>query len=325
METGAPDDPWLELPQRAGPARRGLAGTRSAGPPRRAGSERRWLAVAAVVASDSPAPPAWRRAQISARGWTVCAIDVLVTENGRPVTALSAADFEVRDNGVPQTIDLVSLSDVGVSVVLALDLSASVDGPRLPVLRRAGYTLIDALTARDAAALVTFNRAAVLRVPLTDGPRSCSRRTRRGDGTTATPLSSTPRRPPCSWERPTAAATSSWYSATASIPRATRRQPWSSRRPAVPTAWSTPCPTSDDATPFLRDVSSATGGRVIEVDQDDDPDRPFSRCCASSAGAMSSPTRRAAWQAGGWHRLDVRVARGNARVRTRPGYFSAAP
>ena len=102
----------------------------------------------------------------------------------------------------------VSLSDVGVSVVLALDLSASVDGPRLPVLRRAGYTLIDALTSRDAAALVTFNRAAVLRVPLTDALDRV-RAALAAAAATATLLSSTPPRPPCSWERPTAAATSS--------------------------------------------------------------------------------------------------------------------
>ncbi len=58
--------------------------------------------------------------------------------------------------------------------MLALDLSASVKGPRLVVLRRAGYTLIDALTSSDSAALVTFNRAAVLTGAADDGPRSIS-------------------------------------------------------------------------------------------------------------------------------------------------------
>ena len=94
-------------------------------------------------------------------------IDVLVTDGGRPVTGLGAADFEVRDNGVPQTIDLVSLGDVAVSVVMVLDLSASLVGSRLVMLQGAGVSLLEALGPQDQAALLSFNRAVVQRVPLT--------------------------------------------------------------------------------------------------------------------------------------------------------------
>ena len=94
-------------------------------------------------------------------------IDVLVTEDGTAVTGLGAGDFEVRDNGVPQSIDLVRVGDLPVRVVLTLDASASVGGDRLAVLKRAGRTLIDALGPGDAAALISFNRAVVQRVALT--------------------------------------------------------------------------------------------------------------------------------------------------------------
>ena len=113
---------------------------------------------AAVAASQSPV--------FKARVEGV-RIDVLVTEGGRPLAGLRADDFDVRDNGVPQTVDLVSLGDVPVNVVLAFDVSASVSGHKLLGLTDAGSALLDALDASDSAALVTFNRWVVHQVPLT--------------------------------------------------------------------------------------------------------------------------------------------------------------
>ena len=72
-------------------------------------------------------------------------VDVLVTDNGRAVPGLGPGDFDVRDNGVPQQIDLVDLTDVPVNVVLTLDFSRSVTGDKLAALRRAGRGLLDAL------------------------------------------------------------------------------------------------------------------------------------------------------------------------------------
>ena len=119
------------------------------------------LALAPVDSASSAAQPTFSARVEGVR------LDVLVTDGGRPVTGLGPADFEVRDNGVPQTIDLVSLGDVQVSVIMALDLSASLVGSRLVSLQRAGVTLLEALAPPDQAALLTFNRSVVQRVPLT--------------------------------------------------------------------------------------------------------------------------------------------------------------
>lgn len=51
--------------------------------------------------------------------------------------------------------------------MLALDLSASVTGQKLQHLRRAGHALVDALTPRDSAALLTFDHRVTMRVPPT--------------------------------------------------------------------------------------------------------------------------------------------------------------
>ena len=56
----------------------------------------------------------------------VVRVDVLVSAGGRPVTGLTPDDFEVRDNGVLQTIDLARLESMPLNVVLAFDLSRSV-------------------------------------------------------------------------------------------------------------------------------------------------------------------------------------------------------
>jgi VWFA-related protein len=94
-------------------------------------------------------------------------VDVLVTDRGRVVTGLRPGDFEVRDNGVLQTVDLVAFQQIPLNVILALDVSASVSGERLEHLQRAGHSLIDRLAKDDRAALLTFSNAVVLREDLT--------------------------------------------------------------------------------------------------------------------------------------------------------------
>jgi hypothetical protein len=56
----------------------------------------------------------------------VVRVDVLVTEDGRPVHGLKPADFDIRDEGVPQTVDIVSFEEIPLNVVLAMDISDSV-------------------------------------------------------------------------------------------------------------------------------------------------------------------------------------------------------
>ena len=87
-------------------------------------------------------------------------MDVLVTDRGKVVTGLGAADFEMRDNGVPQTVDLVSFQQIPLNVFLAFDVSTSVSGERLMHLQRAGHALLDRLATDDRSALLTFSSRA---------------------------------------------------------------------------------------------------------------------------------------------------------------------
>lgn len=51
--------------------------------------------------------------------------------SGSPVLDLTAADFEVLDNGEPQTVSTFSRGELPLSAVLLLDASASMEGARL--------------------------------------------------------------------------------------------------------------------------------------------------------------------------------------------------
>src|SRR3989304_3875879 len=94
-------------------------------------------------------------------------LDVSVTRGGRPVTGLTADDFDVRDAGVPQHMDGVLVEKLPLSVVLVLDMSWSVDGTVLRHLVEAAQTLAAAIRPADRAALITFSKGVTVRVPLT--------------------------------------------------------------------------------------------------------------------------------------------------------------
>jgi VWFA-related protein len=124
------------------------------------------MAVSVAVLLGSAVTPSAQQPTFSVRREAV-RVDVLVTDRGRLVSGLTAADFELRDNGVPQTIDLVSFQQIPLNVFLALDTSASVSGPRLTDLQIAGHALLDRLAKDDRSALLTFSHTILRREALT--------------------------------------------------------------------------------------------------------------------------------------------------------------
>lgn len=94
-------------------------------------------------------------------------VDVSVMNGVRPVVGLTAANFTLTDGGVPQVIDRVDVDAVPLNIVLVLDTSSSMTGERLTDLMAASRRLVEALKPGDAAALMTFNEPAELRVAMT--------------------------------------------------------------------------------------------------------------------------------------------------------------
>jgi Ca-activated chloride channel homolog len=105
-------------------------------------------------------PPEPFRVQVDA-----VRVDALVTDGSRAVRGLSAADFELRDNGVLQRIETAISDEAAINVMLVLDTSSSVEGTPLEHLRDAASATIAALRPADRVALVGFSDDVQVLVP----------------------------------------------------------------------------------------------------------------------------------------------------------------
>jgi VWFA-related protein len=119
--------------------------------------------LAALVAANSLIVPARQQFKSAA---AAVRVDALVTDGRRPVARLTAADFELRDNGVLQTIGDVQYETLPVNVFCALDVSGSLNGEPLRQLTRAYVSVIDSLVSGDRAALISFANRMTLHSPL---------------------------------------------------------------------------------------------------------------------------------------------------------------
>jgi VWFA-related protein len=94
-------------------------------------------------------------------------VDVLVKRGGRPVSGLTADNFELFDSGVRQRIQSVDAGSLPLNIMLALDVSSSTAGRPLRDLKEAAHAVVSLLRAGDRMALLTFSQHAQLRASWT--------------------------------------------------------------------------------------------------------------------------------------------------------------
>jgi VWFA-related protein len=97
---------------------------------------------------------------------------VSVRNGNKPVSGLTAADFQLTDNGVPQKISSVAAEKVPLDLTLLLDLSSSVDGPQLQRIKQAVADTADLLRADDRIRLIAISQ--VLREVVPFQPKSAA-------------------------------------------------------------------------------------------------------------------------------------------------------
>ena len=277
-------------------------------------------AVAGVVAFGASAALVAQQPTFSSRLDAV-RVDVLVTDNGRPVQGLTAADFVVLDNGTPQTVDLAIFETLPVNMILALDRSKSVTGERLVQLQDAARTALRALAPRDQAALVTFSQRVALQQALTHDAGAVvaaidfaqpGGQTSLFDGVYAGLLAGV--------NDPSrnlvlvfsdGIDTASWLSPAQIIETAKRSD-------AVVYALS---PKDAGSASFLRDLTGQTGGSALEVDSLKELSGRFVAILEEFRRRYLLSYSPKGVQPGGWHKLEVRVKNRQATVKARPGYI----
>ena len=252
-------------------------------------------------------------------------VDVLVTEGNKPVGGLTASDFELRDNGVVQTIELLDASEVPVNAVLALDTSASTAGQRQKDLIAASEALLDGLKPADRAALTTFSHSVFPRLELTTDLAAVRADLRRiipsgetaiMDGTyvalTATLAQAgrslvvvcTDGYDTSSWLQPEEVLESAKrssaviYAVTAAEAR--RRSP-------------------------LKELADATGGHMLTVAAKGDLRGAFQKILQDFRSRYILSYSPQGVPIDGFHRLDVRVKKRGLTVKARPGYVGVGP
>ena len=112
--------------------------------------ERRWWPgwCAGLVAQQ---PAASFRSSVDA-----VFIPVSVTDRNRPVTRLTAADFDLLDNGVAQVFTAAPVESLPVDVTLVLDASRSVKGPALEQFKADVQDIAESMQTNDRVRLITF-------------------------------------------------------------------------------------------------------------------------------------------------------------------------
>jgi VWFA-related protein len=251
----------------------------------------------------------------------VVRVDALVTDGGKIVGGLTAAQFEVLDNGVAQQIDLASFGDLPIDVVLAFDLSESLTGERLDHLRTAGRAVLGGLKPDDRAGLLTFNHKLTLRQNLT-GDRSKVAaaledaepigQTALVDGTYASLLLGQ-----ADAGRDLLIVfsdgldTASWLT-EGSVIEAARRADMTVYGVTV---------RENGRSEFLEKIADATGGAMVEIESTRDLSRTLVAILDEFRERYVLSYSPSGVARAGWHKLQVRVKGRRATVKARAGYF----
>jgi len=277
------------------------------------------VVLAAVAAASASA-----RSQVATFSTRVDAVrvDVLVTDRGRPVAGLGPDDFELLDNGVPQTVRQVDVGELPINVVLALDTSDSVTDRVLEHLQAAGDAVFDALRPGDRVAVVGFSHVVTAATGLTDdlaAARASLHRPRQAGQTAlvdatlaALLLAASDAGRGLVIVFSDGLDTASWVEPEETIQVARRGE-------AVVHVVATP---RSGRASFLRDLTRDTGGTLWTIGATDELADRFQAIIEEFRQRYVLSYQPTGVSPDGWHALTVRVKGRRAAVQARPGYLA---
>ena len=266
-------------------------------------------------------------------------VDVLVTNGQQLVRGLDAGDFELRDNGVVQSVSEVEIERIPLNLILVFDTSTSVAGERMRFLLQAGDALLDELRSQDRAALLSFASRVRLVAPLTP-----SRQQIRGALATLEARGATSLRDAAfaglalREDDPGRTLvlifsdgddTSSWLGMPAVLESAKRTDAvvytvaLAERRYVASSLFNRSGEvTVQHAGKFLESLTEESGGRVIFANSNSDLRATFTRALAEFRDRYVLSYSPTGVSNTGWHRLEVKLKNKSGKVTARRGYFA---
>lgn len=275
------------------------------------------VTLAALLVAAAPQSPPVFGAEVG-----VVRVEVSVTRDGRPVRGLTAADFELRDEGRLQEVSLVAEEDARIDAVLVLDLSASVKGVKHAALRGAAAAFLDGLREGEAAAIVAFRDEVVLLEDFTSDRARLFEALSRAEPRGSTALRDAVYcglRLRASESRRLAVVVFSDGLDNVSLLAPADVVGAAARTQGV--VYGVGVRQRKDAPPvFLHDVVRATGGRYFEALSDRELGRRFLDVLADIRSRYVLRFSPSEGPSPGWHELTVRLRRGRGEVLARKGY-----
>lgn len=296
------------------------------------------LALIATVTANA-------RQQTFRSGVDVVRVDALVTNGRSELSGLTAADFEVRDNGVLQTIDTIARESLPLTVTFVLDTSGSVAGGKMRHLSSAVDLILQGLRAEDRVGLVTFSHRVWQRVPLTRDVDQIRRVLTAAEATGGTSLNDAVYAGLALSEsqdsRPLVLVFSdgmdnaSWLGGE-TVERAARRTDAVVYGVAVSASVTGVYQVRGGGathrerpeylpgqTDFLEAIAAATGGRLVKADATDDLPKAFDQILQEFRTRYLITYSPRGVDTPGWHAIDVKVKGRRADVKARRGYERA--
>ena len=296
--------------------------------------------VAAALVTVTAFPSAGQR---FTSGIELVSVDALVMNGRLPVSGLTVEDFDLRDNGVAQSIQQVAVEGLPLRVAMSFDISTSVEGERLEHLRAAARSIIQRLRPQDRASLSAFSHKLDRLVPLTGDRKQLLDAVGRleagggtslrdaafaavalrdesvgrtlvvlfSDGVDTTSFLSEP-------DVLRAAERSDVIIYPVGVRTTVRLGPRFDSRLATLVAQQ-----EERNMRFLKDLAAATGGRLVIAEGDKDIGAAFARALDEFNSRYVLVYTPTGVTGQGWHRIDLKLKHRKGTVTARRGYFGA--
>lgn len=270
--------------------------------------------LAAALVCVQAAQPTFRS------GTDAIAVPVAVFDGDQVVRSLTAADFQIRDNGIPQVVTAADFNTLPIDLRLVFDTSGSISAKDLADFLRTMRQVASTLEPRDRCEILTFSsriaEAAAQQCAKIELQRPAVDGTAFFDAVSLALVTvPTPDRRQITIVLSDARDNASFFDETAMLD--TARVADSVVYTILP---GDPRVSRAMSVARLQALSLLTGGRLVRAPQHTISNVIIDALTEFRQSYVVRYTLSGA-KIDGWHKLDVRVRGGKYRVRTRPGYF----